>query len=377
MTPPSRILGLALGLTLACGASLPPRFVSERDQAIAAYAQGSYRDAAAHWRNAASLAPDERERDEAVFREATCLERAGDRAAAEAIYATLEQGHGERAARAAFARAESVLGRGDEAAGYELLARATLRFPSSGPARGGAGRVIDHAREQGGAAAERREIERFLAGTAGSELEESLLFRRARWLEQNATPAEAAAAYRDVATRYPFPRGIFWDDSVVALARLDEQAGRYREAVAGLEDLLKHRDEASLTGSYERTSYAEARFHIAELYRDKLGDPARARAEFRRVFTDHPTSRLSDDALFEEALVAFARHDAAGACEPMQLLLGKRAESRYAPCAHALCPDLSTKGECRSYIDARIRRAANPDAGADAPPDDDYSSSSR
>lgn len=348
---------------LACGTRPPARFVAERSAAEAAYSQGDYRGAALRWQAAAESAPEPRERDEASYRRAASLERAGDRAAAEAVYASLERGGGERAERAAFARADSLIHRGETRRGYELLRRSLLRFPGSGLARRAAQRFLEHIAESEGKARVLPEIERLLAQLTGSELEESIRYERARWLESLGRSQDARDAYLEQARRFAYPRGAFWDDALFAAARIDEAAGQYEAALVHLERLLRERETARMSGSYERASYARARFHIAELYRDQLGLPLRARAEFRRVWRDHPTSRLGDDALFEEALVALRARDAAGACDAAELLVSREPSSRFSRCAHALCPKISSvAGGCRPYLRARIASASEPEA---------------
>jgi tetratricopeptide (TPR) repeat protein len=365
----------ALGclLLLGCGTHLPARFVAEQSAAERAYGHGDYRTAAARWHAAAAAAPTAREREEAVYRQAASLERSGDRSAAEAIYAELERGSGERAERAAYARAESAIARGDLSGGYASLRRALVRFPGSGLARHAARRFLEHTAETQGTASELDALERLLSELRGSELEENLTFMRAQWLENAGQTENAREAYLEQATRFPYPRGAFWDDALLAAARLDEGLGRPRTAIAHLERLLRERETARMSGSYERASYAQARFRIAELYRDALGDPKRARLEFRRVWADHPTSRLRDDALFEEALIALRSQDPAGACDAARLLVERESSSRFSVCAHALCPKLSsTAGSCRPYLEARIDTANQPGSG-----NDDHSSSSR
>ena len=366
-------LAFACLFVLGCGTNLPPRFVAEQSAAERAYAQGNYQGAAARWHAAAEAAPNAREREEATYRQAASLERAGNRGAAEAIYAQVERGSGERAERAAFARAESVIARGEEAEGYTSLRRAVIRFPGSGLARHAVRRFLEHVSETQGAAAKLPEIERLLSELRGSELEENLTFARAQWLEGAGQIEAARAAYLEQATRFPYPKGAFWDDALLAAARLDEGLGRPRDAIAHLERLLRERETARMSGSYERTSYAQARFRIAELYRDALREPRRARTEFRRVWADHPTSRLRDDALFEEALIALRSQDPAGACDAAKLLVERESSSRFSVCAHALCPKLSsTAGTCRPYLEARIDTASQPASGNDG-----HSSSSR
>jgi hypothetical protein len=94
------------------------------------------------------------------------------------------------------------------------------------------------------------------------------------------------------------------------------------------------------------------------IYRDFLQDAARARRELRKVWQDHTTSRLGDDALFQEALLAHRAHDRAGTCEPLRLLVTQMKDSRYAPCAVELCPSLTADASAPRACHAYIKRAA-------------------
>jgi hypothetical protein len=141
--------------------------------------------------------------------------------------------------------------------------------------------------------------------------------------------------------------------------------------------LLAEREAATGLGSYERARYAEARFRIAEIQRDRLGDPSRARREFRRVFTDHPTSRLRDDALWQEALTAGRNADPADACEPLELLVGYLPDSRYAPCAPKLCASVKPVARACHLTDSELAPPkARPAAGAHSSSSSSSSSSS-
>lgn len=363
----------SLLLACACSKPLPPAFVSAEDEATRAYSAHDYAGAADAWRRAATLAPNERERDEAVYRRAAALERAGRRAEAEALYRQLELGHGERAERAAYSRAQSVLARGERELGMRLLEAALLRFPNSGLAQAATHRVLEHAARGAGDSAELAKLESLLANVRGSELEESLLFLRARWFEEHGQSERAADELGSLVRRFPYPQGKFWDEALIARARLAEARGDYRAALAELEALLAERETARSMGSYERPNFAIARFHIAELYRDRLGQPERARAEFRRVWSDHPTSRLRDDALFEEALTALRSNEPEAACEPARILSQAEPESRFSACVGLLCPTLTSQRPCRDYLRKRIERASEPALPADPP----HSSSSR
>lgn len=348
-------LALAWLACAACAPSLPAAFVAKRDAAERAYLQRDYAAAAAHWTRARDEAPNARERHEASYRLATTYERAGDAARAEALYLELERTGGERAARAAYARAALAAARGDEAQANRLLRAALIRFPDSGPARGALIRYLDDLGAAQGGSAALAEIDALLEALRRTELAETLDFERARRSEASVSKTRARAAYLAVADRYPYPFGAYWDDALLAAARIDLELGDDALAVAHLSRILAEHERARFSGSYERKTFAEARFRIAEIYRDRLRDPARARAEFRRVFVDHPTSLLRDDALFEESLILIAQGLGSAACEPAELLVRAEPDSRFAACAPILCPTLKGSSRtCRPYLLRKI-----------------------
>src|SRR5262249_22100862 len=148
------------------------------------------------------------------------------------------------------------------------------------------------------------ECTRLAAELEKSELDETLRYERGRLLERQGSLLEARDAYLDGAARHPYPQGVLWDDALVPAASCEERLGRPLAAIALLERMLAERESSWKIASYDRAHYAEARFHVAEIFRDRLHDPERARSEFRRVYSEHTTSRLRDDALWQEALLA-------------------------------------------------------------------------
>lgn len=354
----AKALLVGLALTLGCSQHLPPEFAAASNAASAAYSRGHYRAAAALWNEARELAPNARERDEATYRTAVSRQRAGDLAAADALYAELERADGERAARAAFARVDLASARGQPADAEARLLAALSRFPNAGPARNALLRRLRTIEADRGTEAALRESERLLSSLSRTELAECLWFERARRLEVLGQLDEARAQYIELARRFPYPYGAYWDDAWLSAARLDSNAGRFVEATRHLETLLAARETARLSGSYERPAFSQARFRLAEIYRDELDDPARAQKEFRRVHDDHPTSLLGDDALLEAALVARRQGDTAGACRVMQQLVREAPQSRFAACAHLLCQAMKGRAEpCRDYVRRRISSA--------------------
>jgi TolA-binding protein len=350
---------LMLCLTLGCSAARPERFQQAQSAAERAYSAGRYDEAASHWLEAASHCDEERDCHEARYRAASSYRRGEHFEQALGLYDRLSKEEGERAPRAALEAAEMESRLGNEKRAEQRLLDAVRRHPNSGPAERALRQHLARVRQRSGPAAALSEVSRLLVELAGSELDERLRYDRARLHDESGRSAEARDAYLDTARRHPYPEGALWDDALYRAAECEERLGRARQAVAILERLLAEREQAHLSGSYERSRYAQARFKIAELYRDALGDPGRARREFRRVWDEHPTTLLRDDALFEEALIAAAGSDQEGTCAPLSLLVDGARDSRFTPCAPHLCPKLRVPDDrpCRDYILRRIQPA--------------------
>jgi TolA-binding protein len=186
---------------------------------------------------------------------------------------------------------------------------------------------------------------------AATELGETLAYRRAREFDEGGKTGEARDAYLDCAKRFPYPKGAYWDDALLRAAEKELALGDAQRAIQHLERMLAEQESAIITGSYERGRYAEAQLKIGEIYRDVLKDNAGARRELRKVWDKHPKSRLVDDALFEESLLARAAGDEAGTCAPLSIIVKQLPDSRYAACAHLLCAKLTaTSNACHDYI---------------------------
>lgn len=346
--------GWLLGLLLAsCGSPPPAAYTRETDAALAASEHGQHREAAQKYERAAALADKPRDAEEARYRAADAYERAGDLAHAEALYRALsaQSDSAERRSRADFALAELLERSGRVEAGQAQLAWAIRRNPSSGLARAGLTRHLDYLREQGGSERALSYLAGESAALGSSELAETLLYRRARELDDAGRRADARDAYLECAARFPYPSGAYWDDALYRAAQAELALGAPERAVAELERMLAEQESASIMGSYERARYAESQLELGRIYRDSLHDAVRARTELRKVWLRHPNSQLVDDALFEEALLAHQAGDRAGTCEPLTILRRERPASRYAPCSGLLCPTLgSDTSACHDYI---------------------------
>lgn len=338
---------------LGCGSPPPAAYVQETEQAQAARRKGEHAAAAQHYERAAALAEKPRDAEEARYRAADSYVRAGDTQRAESLYGALAtQGpDAERRARADFALADLLLETGRVEAGHARLVEAIHRSPSSGLARRALSQHLDYLRERGGPDA----VLAFLAAEtpklSTSELGETLSYRRARELDEAGKTREARDAYLDCATLFPYPKGAYWDDALLRAAEKELALGDAPRAIQHLERMLAEQESAIITGSYERGRYAEAQLKLGEIYRDVLKDNARARRELRKVWDKHPKSRLVDDALFQESLLARAAGDQAGTCAPLSIIVKQLPGSRYAACAHLLCEGLAaTPNACHDYI---------------------------
>lgn len=348
----------ALGLT-ALGSCAPQRGAGyERALAEArrAYHAGRFDEAAEHFDEAARSARLARDGTYARYEAALAHARAGDvaracrdlRAIADARPPT------EYSAQAAFKAADLASGR-DPEAGYAELEAVALRFPESGVARVALARILRRD-DEGGAAKTLDHLEALAHRVAKTALEQDVAYERAKRLAEVGRIEAARDAFLDVAARWPYPRGAYFDDSLYRASEMEEKLGRYLEAIGHLERLLSFRESSSTIGSYERPRYAPAVLRIAKLYEDRLHDRAKARAALHRLASDFETSTLRDDALWREAELWEKDGDKNAACQRLSTLLRDFPDSRYVPCAIERCPSLGrppqskAPGNCRAYL---------------------------
>jgi tetratricopeptide (TPR) repeat protein len=357
----ARISALAAAVVvslLGCGASKPSEYALRDAAAARAFSAGRYDEAAQRWEDAARVAKLPRNKSEARYREASSLLRAGRRSEAVAVFDRLlaDDPRGTRSARAAYDRALTLIASGRTQQGYAALDSMLRSYPESGVAPAALRRYLQFlATSEAGAVAPY--LERMASSLDGTELGEHAHYAYAESLERQGMLEAARARYLLVAEKYPYPRGALWDDALFHAAELDAKLGDARAAIARLEAMLGHRETAYMSGSYERGRYAEARYKIAELYRDVIGDAENARRNFERVFSEHETSRLRDDAAWNAALLAARSGDRAGACRHLDALVSAIPGTRFAPCATKLCPAIKvreSKRSCADYIASSI-----------------------
>jgi tetratricopeptide (TPR) repeat protein len=359
-----RWLLLATLLTACAGPNRGATYLRDFDAAQAAESAGHFADASARYDEAARGALVPRDRDHARYLAARALARSGDLAgAAERLRAIADAKPPlEDSAEAANAIAEMQIDRGDED-GWPALLDVTRRFPSSGVARPALRHYLAHEDDAHGARATLDEAQRLAPSFDGTELAETIHYEIALHYAAVGDDARARDALIDCATRWPYPRGAFWDDSLFRASLLDEKLGHVDLAIADLERMLLQREPSLFTGSYERPRYEPAMVRLCALYRDRVHDAARARECFHRLYTDFTTSELRDDALWEEARLYRESGDAGAACARLATLVHDFPDSRFVPCALAECssiPRPAAKGapaECHDYI-ATVRLGA-------------------
>ncbi len=364
------ILGLAL---LVAGGACAPVY---GDAFLASFAAGGralhagrYVEAARAYDEAAAKALRVKDRDEARFLEARCLEKAGRWEEARASYQRLaaESPTGPRAARAAFEIADLEIAHGDVEKGYAMLGEASARFPQTGVARPTIRRIVAHIASVRGEPAARAWLAAHAEAFRGTDEDQAIGYEIARSLDREGKKQEAHDALLASARAHPYPKGGLTDDALVHAAKIDEELGRWAEAVEHLRGLLDTQEIShGIAGkydmaSYERPRFPEAALRIAEIYRDELHDHAAARKAFAAFYRDHPKARKRDLALWSEARLALEDGEPRVACDLASRLVRELPESRFAPCVRAICPSAPAgKRECADYI-LRASSAQNDD----------------
>ncbi len=323
-----------------------------------AFHAGRYDEAARAWDDAAGKARRVKDRDEARFLEARSFERAGRWDDARAAYQRLaaDSPAGPRTGRAAFDLAQIEIDHGDPARGWKMLDLAAQKYSKHGVARPAIRRMIQHTQDEGGEPAVLAWLDAHEAVFRGTEQEEVIAYERGLSLERAGRKAEAHDAFLADARAHPYPFGGLTDDAYWHAAAIDEEAGRYDEAIAHLRELLSSREPSGAWASYERPRYSEAQLRIALIYRDRLHDHASARRELEKLYALHKTTLKRDDAVWWEAVLAREDRDEDAACRLAKRLLEEFPESRYVPCAHEVCPSApAQKRECADYILREVR----------------------
>ncbi len=354
------ILAASLVAVLSCAPTLPAAYQDNFRAARNAYAEGQYARAAQLWKKAEQAAPNKHHRDEARYRRASSLNRAGRPSAALELYTKLASTQGERQARAAFDLAYLTIEQGQTERGYELLARAMLSHPNSGNADRALLELLERKERQQGIAGALDLTTQLQTQLANTELMQALGWRRAQLLERQGDAGAALQAYQQLTKRFPYPTGVYWDESMLRIAELQIELGHADQALGTLRAMLKERESSTISGSYERR-FSAAHYRIAEIERDHRNDWKAARDEFDEVAAAYRTSLLRDDALWQSALLSKQHGDPEAACVAARRLSVHTPDSRYNRCTHLVCDQISPgPRRCPAYAVQQAQRVPPP-----------------
>jgi tetratricopeptide (TPR) repeat protein len=362
VTSVALIVVAAVGLG-ACAPNRGDEYTKSLAEARRAHTAGRFADAAAKYDDAAKQAKIPRDAIYMRYEAALARARAGDvaRAATELRAIATAKPPNAYSAQAAFKAADLAID-SDAAAGHAELAAIPIEFPDSGVAQVSVVRLARWDDEHGGPGKAIERLDAMLPKVKGKNVEQTILYERAKRLAVLGKHEEARDAFLDIASRWPYPFGSFFDDSLYRASEMEEKLGRPREAVAHLENLLSHREVSSFMGSYERPRYIPAVLRIAKLYEEKLNDRGKAREALHRLYSEFKTSTLRDDALWREAELWRKDGDNGKMCDRLDTLASDFPDSRYVPCAMEKCPSIkrSSKSKAPKTCHAYLTREATP-----------------
>jgi tetratricopeptide (TPR) repeat protein len=352
LTVPRNAAVLAFGLAfIACATGPSAAYRVAKGAGDRAYSSGRYEEAASAYETAQRAADRPRDAAEALYLEASSHQRSRAWDRARAVYERLiaEQPASHFALRAQFDLADLEVESGNPEKGYERYRLLATTKPSHGLAKRAMEHYLRHLESKGGDPV--AWLRTILPQIAETELDETARYKLAGYLEASSDWQGARDAYVACAERHPYPRGALFDDALWHASELEEKLGRPQQAIEHLRSMLRVRETSTMAGSYERPRFSPAQFRIAVLYRDAIGDRAAARREFHRLYADHATSILRDDALWEEAKLARDDGHAEDACALAATLARDFPASRYGPCARSVCPTAApTSGRCHAYL---------------------------
>lgn len=329
------------GLALGCAPRLPPSYLAHQAAAETATARRDHAAAAAEWAKAAQVAETPTDRHEAQYRQATSAGRGGDTALRRRLLLELSRAPGPRRERAVYDLALDDLAR-DPNAGGKSVRQALLTYPSSGLARG----ALDRWLETLTPAQRVTELAALAATLTEARLRERVLWLQARNLEACGEAQRALTVYQTQTQEYPYPYGQFWDESLLRQSVLLLRSGEAATAVAKLQEMLSHRENSTIVGSYDR-HYGRATLLLA--YALLESDWQRAYALLHGYPRQYPDSRDRDDALWTALVLASAHADPTRACDDADALASEFADSRYVPCLRQHC-ERAAAGICHAYI---------------------------
>lgn len=286
-------------------------------------------------------------RAELDYRRAEWLERLGQHRAARAEFLAIAS-RDPRAAMAARARFRAARLLEDElgepAVADEEYRSLVREAPESTAALNALVHIEERLREQhpqGQTQALVEFYDRELSARPRSPLAPTLLARLGEHALSDPQSAGKAVRVFDILARDPAsPK---YDDALFLGAKARALVGDINGALERLERLVQTRERTPIPnfivpGDLHSGKLDDARFFMAELLRDKVGDKKRARYHFELLLDESPTSRLADDALAALAVIAVDLGDRSAAAQYYKRLLAQHPHSRHAAQAKAFSP---------------------------------------
>lgn len=360
-----RALGAVLGVAIsalasACGPAWGDTYLDAMAAGQRSYHAGRYTEAETHYLQAVEAAQRLKDRDEAMLLVARMQERAGRLDEARASYERIANAvpPGPRLVRAAVAAAQILIEQGREGEGYGRLVEIAKKHPNHGDARTALLRVMQHEEDLGGAEAVLTFLRREQPAFVKTELEVFFDYQIAKATADKGDRVAARDLLVAHARKNPYPHGPYTDNALYRAAEIEVELGRPKEAIALLKEMLSVLERSEKPGSYTRPLFPDGQWKIAEIYRDKLKDNKSARREFHRLYDDHKSTKLRDDALWEEAKLAALDGDEDDACDIVETIVEKLPDSRYVRCGRELCKTAEVPkgaGECPAYIVRGVR----------------------
>ncbi len=355
----ARILAVQLMFcALASCHRSPTPYRTAMRAAESARREENYEEERQAFEDAAQLANESDDADEARYRRAESFSREGrfETAAKELESFAREYPTSHRAARAWLDAGRNWERANEPRKAHDAFAVLVERYPESGGALSAATRIVE-LRTQLHQSSRSNEWRRLLEHNRNRELDQGLRYRYAQALEE-VSIQQSLLSYEDVAKKHPLPAGTYTDEALLRAAELRLQLGDAAGAIETLELLSKQGGPAAIVGSYTRTAYVKAVFLQGMIQRDQLNRPVDAVRTFRSLKEKYPNSRLVDDALWE--VVRTERLMGESGCESMDELVSTRPESRFVRCRELVCSrkpsSTSGVGECRSWLEGAERR---------------------
>lgn len=348
-----------------CGGARAGDYERALAEAHRASSAGRFAEAAEAYGRASGATSAPRGKEHAALLAALERARAGDVARALAELDALAKASPPTSvsAEAEYKAARLRLRTGAEARGRAELEAFLTRHPESPLALPALAQVLRTKEESSGEAGARA----LVVGLASKVPEGTPLGQRVAY--ERALRTEGLPARRDaliaLADRFPYPRGSYWDDALFRASEIEEELGRPREAIALLTRLLAERETSDVIGSYQRPRYTPAKLRVAKL-QEKLGDREGARRTLHELYGTFRSSDLRDDALWNEARLFREDHQPAEACDRLRTLVSELHDSRFVPCAIAVCPEIARPKEsrapktCHAYLLRGESAAATP-----------------